>query len=186
MTSDGQESTIEIDQLESLSTDELVPLVYGELRRIAQWRMERERPGQTLQATALVNEAYLRIAGDQGDGRWRSRRHFFAAASEAMRRILIENARRRNAQKRGGGADHTALAESRISVPAKPDELLAVDEALEKLGKSDAQSAELVKLRFFVGLTQTEIAETLGISRREADRIWAFARVWLKSEMERN
>jgi RNA polymerase sigma factor (TIGR02999 family) len=169
----------------SQSAEELLPLVYDELRQLAKWRMARERPGQTLQATALVHEAYLRVAGDDGESDWGDRRHFFAAASQAMRRILIENARRKKAQKRGGGAEHTELAESRIAAPSPPEELLAVDEALEKLATADAPSAELVKLRYFVGLTQTEAGEVLGMSRRDADRVWAFARTWLRTEMDK-
>jgi RNA polymerase sigma factor (TIGR02999 family) len=173
------------EELKSQSAEELLPLVYDELRKVAHWRMTRERPGQTLQATALVHEAYIRVAGGKNESEWGDRRHFFAAASEAMRRILIENARRKNAQKRGGGAHHTELAESHIAAPSPPEELLAMNEALEKLAAADAPSAELVKLRYFVGLTQTEVAEILGMSRRDADRLWAFARAWLRTEMEK-
>jgi len=167
------------------SSDELLPIVYEELRKIAQWRMANERPGQTLQATALVHEAYLRVSGDDGDSEWGDRHHFFAATSEAMRRILIESARRKGAQKRGAGADHTQLVESRIVAPSPPEGLLAIDEALEKLVVVDPSSAELVNLRYFVGLTQSEAAEVLGMSRRDADRVWAFARTWLRTEMEK-
>lgn len=139
-------------ELTSKSAEELLPLIYDELRKLAQWRMKRERPGQTLQPTGLVHEAYMRVAGDDGESKWGDRRHFFAAASEAMRRILIENARRKRAQKRGAGAHHTELAESRIAAPSAPEELLAIDGALERLVVVDPVSAELVKLRFFVGL----------------------------------
>ncbi len=166
-------------------SEELLPLVYDELRRLAQWRLARERPGQTLQATALVHEAYMRVTRGDGESGWGDRRHFFAAASEAMRRILIDNARRKRAQKRGGGAHRTELAESRIAAPSAPEELLAIDGALEKLVMADPPSAELVKLRFFVGLTQKEAAEILGMSRRDADRLWAFARAWLRTELGR-
>lgn len=171
----------------SKTAEELLPLVYEELRQLARWRMSRERPGHTLEATALVHEAYLRIAddGEASAPKWSNRRHFFGAAAEAMRRILIENARRKKAQKRGGGAEHTQFAESRIAAPSLPDELLAVDEALGRLADVDAESAELVKLRYFVGLTQTEVGEVMGISRRDADRVWAFARTWLRTEMEK-
>ncbi len=173
--------------LKGKSAGELLPLIYEELRQLARWRMSRERPGHTLQATALVHEAYMRISGDgqKSTRKWGDRRHFFAAASEAMRRILIENARRKQAQKRGGGAEHIELAESHIAAPSPPDELLAIDEALDRLAVADAPSAELVKLRYFVGLTQTEVGEVMGISRRDADRMWAFARTWLRTDMEK-
>lgn len=180
-----QHSDSDAAELKSKSAEELLPLVYHELRKLAQWRMTRERPGQTLQATALVHEAYMRVAGDDCELEWEDRRHFFAAASEAMRRILIDNARRKSAQKRGGGAHHTELAESRIAAPSPPEELLAIDGALERLVVADPLSAELVKLRFFVGLTQTEAAGILGMSRRDADRLWAFSRAWLRTELER-
>ena len=182
---EDEHPSISAEDLETKSTEELLPLVYDELRQIARWRMSREKPGQTLQATALVHEAFQRISGGDTDKKWGNRRHFFAAASEAMRRILIENARKKNAEKRGGGSAHTELAESRIIAPAPDNEILDLDEALGKLAEADPQSAELVKLRFFIGLTQTECAEVMGMSRRDADRVWAFARIWLKTEMEK-
>ena len=183
MDEESENTSISAKELESMTAEELMPLVYDELRSIARVRMSRERAGHTLQATALVHEAYQRVADDEK--KWENKRHFFAAASEAMRRILIENARRKKTEKRGGGSDHTELAESQIAAPVSGNELLAMDEALGKLAETDPQSAELVKLRFFVGLTQTECGEVMGVSRREADRVWAFAKVWLRTEIEK-
>jgi RNA polymerase sigma factor (TIGR02999 family) len=150
---------------------ELLPLVYDELRQLAAQRMAREAPGQTLQATALVHEAYLRLVGNDPDRPWDGRGHFFAAAAEAMRRILVENARQRRQLKRGGDrarVDH---------------DLLALDEALEKLAANDPVKAELVQLRIFSGLTLAEAAKVLGLSTSTADRYWAYARAWLRVEM---
>jgi len=163
---------------------ELIPLVYDELRRLAAWHLANEKPGQTLQPTALVNEAYLRLMGKDAP-KWSGQRHFFAAAAEAMRRILIDNARRKMRLKHGGQLERVNLED--IDVPASmPDEqLLALDEALNRLGDVDARAAEIVKLCFFVGLTQAQAARQLGISVATAERSWAFARAWLFREIEK-
>jgi RNA polymerase sigma factor (TIGR02999 family) len=166
------------------ATDELLPIVYEELRLLAAQKLARETPGQTLQATALVHEAYLRLAGERGQD-WQNRGHFFAAAAEAMRRILIDNARRKKSLKRGGGHQRvdlqhvTPTAETRIA----PDDLLALNDALEALVRTDAKVADLVKLRFFAGLTAQQAARVLGISHNTADAYWAYARAWLRVEM---
>jgi RNA polymerase sigma factor (TIGR02999 family) len=162
--------------------EELLPVVYDELRRIAAWRLANEQPGQTLQATALVHEAYLRITG-KDHSPWNGRRHFFGAAAEAMRRILIENARRKKRLKRGGGLDRTELDYLEIPAPMPDDELLALDEALERFTKVDPRAAELVKLCFFVGLTQQQAADELGVSITTVERSWAYARAWLFREI---
>jgi RNA polymerase sigma factor (TIGR02999 family) len=165
------------------AADELLPLVYDELRRLAAAKMAREAPGQTLQATALVHEAWLRLAGSERQ-EWRGRAHFLGAAAEAMRRILIDQARRKASQKRGGGQAREELHESRIAMRAPPAEILAVHEALDALAAQDRTAAEVVKLRYFVGMTVPEIAEALGLAPRTVDRHWAFARAWLKVAME--
>jgi RNA polymerase sigma factor (TIGR02999 family) len=157
---------------------ELLPLVYEELRQLAAHRMAHEPPGQTLQPTALVHEAWLRLAGS-GQQRWESRRHFFAAAAEAMRRILIDNARRKHSLKRGAGIACLDLDHVEVAAQADEESLLRVNEALEQLAAEDPPSAELIKLRFFVGLTNQEAAQALGISERSAKRYWAFGRAWL-------
>jgi len=167
-----------IERGEAHTSAELLPLVYGELRRLAAHKLSQERPGQTLQATALVHEAWLRLAG--ADCRkWEGQRHFFAAAAEAMRRILIENARRKQRQKRGGGWERVDVDDIQLAEPLPSNELLALDEALTELTRHDPPAAELVQLRFFAGLTQQQAADLLGISRRTADRTWAYARAWL-------
>jgi len=166
------------------AANELLPLVYTELRRLAVHRMAQEAPGQTLQPTALVHEAYLRLVGSQ-DQKWNGRAHFFGAAAEAMRRILIENARRKRAERHGGGQARLDIHEIELAAPANDDELLAVNEALEKFAGRDKQKAELVKLRYFVGLTTEEAAEVLGISVPTADRWWSYSRAWLYHEIER-
>jgi len=160
---------------------ELLPLVYDELRRLAAQKLAREVPGQTLDATALVHEAYLRLVGNDPNKPWSGRGHFFAAAAEAMRRILVENARRKQAAKHGGhvhrlGLDQVELADRS---PSSPDKLLALDEALSRLAVEDPAKAELVKLRYFAGLSLEEAADILGISLATAKRRWAFARAWL-------
>ena len=156
--------------------DELMKLVYGDLRRIAAAKMQRERAGHTLQPTALVHEAWLRL----GDGEFKNRGHFFAAAAEAMRRILVERARRKQCAKRGADAEHCELEELEIAAPVTDgDELLAVNEALDRLAEHDSRKAELVKLRYFVGLSFEEAADVLGISVPTAKRDWAYARAWL-------
>jgi RNA polymerase sigma factor (TIGR02999 family) len=167
-------------------SEELLPLLYQELRRLAASLLARERPGQTLQATALVHEAWLRVQGDTNQ-RWESRRHFLAAAAEAMRRILIDNARRKQAARHGGGLHRTGREPDDIPIAgvAPDDELLAVHEALDALAAHDARKAELVKLRYFVGLTLEEAAVALDISERTAKRDWAYARVWLYREIAR-
>jgi RNA polymerase sigma factor (TIGR02999 family) len=162
---------------------QLLPLVYDELRVLAAQRLTHERPGQTLQATALVHEAYLRLMGTEQVQHWDSRRHFFAAVAEAMRRILLDRARDKRRLKRGGNWRRLRLDDIDLSVAEPPDDLPALDEALEKLALEDPLCAELVKLRFFAGLTQEEAAAILGIARRTADRYWAFARSWLFDEL---
>jgi len=162
----------------------LLPQVYEELRRLAACKMAQEPPGQTLQATALVHEAWLRLAA-QDNQTYANRTHFFAVAAEAMRRILIDRARRRRAVRRGGQAQRVDADALEIAAPAPDDELLALDEALERLAEHQPQKAELVKLRHFVGLTLAEAAEILGISEPTAKRYWAYARAWLFRELER-
>ncbi len=169
---------------------ELLPLVYEELRRLAQSKMNQEKSGQTLQPTALVHEAFLRLVGgeggDQDPKKWEGRGHFFAAAAESMRRILIDNARHRGRIKRGGDLVRRELHEESAAVDADDfDELLALDEALTKLATEDADLAKLVELRYFTGLTIDETAEVLGVSPRTTKRNWAFARAWLQREMNR-
>ena len=161
------------------ASEQLLPLVYDELRRLAAQRMAQEQPGQTLQATALVHEAYVRLVDVDLAQKWDSRGHFFSAAAEAMRRILIERARQRGALKRGGDAVRIDLDQVSAAVVDRTDDVLAIDEALQELERHDPQAAELVKLRFFAGLGHLEAAEALGIERRVADRLWALARTWL-------
>ncbi len=165
---------------DSNAGERFLPLIYAELRRLAAAKMSREQPGQTLQATALVHEAWLRL----GEGAFANRAHFFAAASEAMRRILVERARRKRREKRGGGAEHVDVAELEIAAPlSNEDESLAIDEALDRLAAHDARKAEVVKLRYFVGFSFEETAEVLGISVPTAKRDWAYARAWLHQEI---
>jgi RNA polymerase sigma factor (TIGR02999 family) len=167
------------------ATDELLAAVYVELRRMAGNQLRQERAGQTLQATALVHEAYLRLAGTDG-GAWDNRRHFFSAAAEAMRRILVEAARRKGRLKRGGDRQRQELDETDcVALPDSID-VLALDEALEKLAAVDPQKVQLVKLRFFAGLSVAEAGEIVGVSRATADRYWAFARAWLFNELRAN
>ncbi len=171
---------------EARAGEALVPLVYAELRRLAAAKMARERPGQTLQATALVHEAWLRIVDESGQPQFENRAHFFTAAAEAMRRILIERARRRLAVRHGGGAEHVDLDSMEIAIaPGKEDELLAVHEALDSLAAEHPRKAEVVKLHYFTGLTLEEAADVLGISHPTAKRDWAFARGWLRREIRR-
>lgn len=173
-----------IDAGDARAADQLLPLVYEELRRLAAHRMAQEQPGQTLQPTALVHEAWLRLVGD-GSSRFEGRGHFFAAAAEAMRRILIDQARRKMSLKRGAGAERVDLDDLQMAVAADDDTLLAVDEAMAKLAKEDPDSAEFIKLRFFAGLTNDEAARALGIPERTARRHWSFARAWLHRELRR-
>jgi RNA polymerase sigma factor (TIGR02999 family) len=168
---------------EQRAADELLPLVYTELRRLAAHKMASEDPGQTLQPTALVHDAWLRLTG--GDKRkWNDRTHFFAAAAEAMRRILVDNARRKRTARHGGGQQRVEMPEIASAVRETDDKVLAVNEALEKFAVLDPQKAELVKLRYFVGMTLEQAAEALGISERTAKRYWAFARAWLHEEIK--
>jgi RNA polymerase sigma factor (TIGR02999 family) len=162
----------------------LLPLVYHELRGLAASHMAREAPGHTLQPTALVHEAWLRLRGST-QGNWGSRAHFFGAAGEAMRRILVEHARRKHSQKRGGGVTPVQLNESALVLAAPPDELLAVHEALDTLAQEDADAAELVKLRYFVGMTMEEAAAAMGVAKRTAEGLWTYARAWLRREIRR-
>jgi len=166
------------------AAERLLPLIYEELRRLAAAKMAHEAPGQTLQPTALVHEAWLRLVGE-GNQRWNSRGHFFAAAAEAMRRILVERARRRNRLKRGGQWERVELEEADIPSPMPDDNLLALDEALERLAEFDARAAEVVKLCFFVGLTHEQAATELGVSLSTIERTWTFARAWLFREIEK-
>lgn len=170
-----------IGEGDSAATEELLPVVYEELRRLAAQRLVHEKSGQTLQATALVHEAYLRLLGD--DSQWENRGHFFAAAAEAMRRILIERARSKGRLRRGGDRQRVDLDRVELAMDTPDDELLAVNEALEKLETEDPEKAQLVKLRFFAGLTSQQAAEALGISKATADRRWSFARAWLYREI---
>ena len=169
-----------IEQGDPHAAEQLLPVVYDELRRLAAQKLASEKPGQTLQATALVHEAYLRLVGADPEQHWDSRGHFFAAAAEAMRRILVDQARRRQAAKRGGLQKCVEMPESRLAAPMPDDELLALHEALEQLASIDSAAADLVRLRFFAGLKTTEAAEALGISVRSAHDLWAYARSWLR------
>ena len=173
-----------IEQGDARAADELLPLVYDELRKLATAKMARETPGQTLQATALVHEAWLRLAGGENP-RFSGKAHFFAAAAEAMRRILIDKARSKRAARHGGGQARTEFDENSLAATAAEDEMLAVHEALNRLAAQNPREAELVKLRYFVGMTLEEAAEALGISARTADNDWAHARVWLYQEIKR-
>jgi RNA polymerase sigma factor (TIGR02999 family) len=168
-----------IEQGDPRAAEQLLPLVYDELRRLAAERLAHEKPGQTLQATALVHEAYLRLVGTETAPRWDSRGHFFAAAAEAMRRILINRARDKGRQKRGGAWQRLELDRLAVADEATADETLAVDEALQRLEQHNKPCADLVKLRFFAGLTMDEAAAALGVAPRTAHRYWAFARAWL-------
>ena len=162
---------------------DLVPIVYEQLKRIAADQFAHEKPGHTLQVTALVNEAYLRLFAGETPPSWESRGHFFAAAAQAMRRVLVDFARRRDSQKRGGGHQRVPLADDQLATECRIDELLDVDQFLDKLAEHDATKAELVKLRYFAGLTMEEVARLLGISLPTANRYWAYARAWLYREM---
>jgi RNA polymerase sigma factor (TIGR02999 family) len=172
-----------VQQGEGKAAEELLPLVYEELRKLAAHRMAHEAPGQTLQATALVHEAWLRLVGSP-EQQWNSRNHFYAAAGEAMRRILIEAARRKQRQRRGGGLEREELVESHLVLERPSEEMVAVHEALEKLAQQDPMAADLVKLRYFVGMTLPEAAGALAIAPRTADRLWSYARSWLRLELE--
>ena len=174
-----------IEQGDARAADELLPLVYEELRRLAAQKMSQERPGQTLQATALVHEAYIRLVGSEARD-WSGRTHFFAAAAEAMRRILIENARRKQRLKRGGARQKIDLDDISIVIEGPSEDILALDEALAKLALEDPVKADLVKLRYFAGLTIEQAAGILKISRATADRYWSYSRAWLFDEINKS
>jgi len=171
-----------VEQGNPTAADHLLPLVYEELRKLAAVKMAQEAPGQTLQPTALVHEAWLRLAGSEQQ--WRGQRHFFGAAAEAMRRILIDRARRKSSLKRGADSPLEELHESQIEMRAPRDEMLAVHEALDALAHEDPTAAEVVKMRYFVGMTIPEIGDALGLAARTVDRHWCFARAWLKQAIE--
>jgi RNA polymerase sigma factor (TIGR02999 family) len=173
-----------IEQGDPSAAEQLLPLVYDELRKLAAQRLAQEKSGQTLQATALVHEAYLRLVDVKEAQRWNSSGHFFSAAAEAMRRILIENARRRSRAKHGGGRERIELDPAAIAAPGIDEGLIALDGALDRLAKEDPLAADLVKLRYFAGLTIPQAAEMLGVSARKADFLWSFARAWLRREIE--
>lgn len=174
-----------IEQGDADAADKLLPLVYEELRRLAAHKMSQERPGHTLQATALVHEAYMRLAGSGTQG-WDGRTHFFAAAAEAMRRILIDNARRKKSLKRGGGRQKVDLDHAVLAIEEPSEDVAALDEALAKLAAIDSVKADLVKLRYFAGLTIDQAGEILGISNNTADKYWAYARAWLRLELAKS
>jgi RNA polymerase sigma factor (TIGR02999 family) len=172
-----------IEQGDRRAAEQLLPLVYDELRRLAAQRLSQEKPGQTLEATGLVHEAYIRLVGTDEERRWENRGHFFAAAAEAMRRILVENARRKRTAKHGGGMVRHEFDDLQLAAPELCEDLLALDEALNRLAEKDPIKAELVKLRHFAGLSVDQAAQALGISPATADRYWAYARAWLHAEI---
>ena len=172
-----------IERGEPQAAEQLLPLVYDELRRLATRELVREKPGQTLQATALVHEAYLRLVDDEASRRWESRGHFFGAAAVAMRRILVEQARRKGRVKHGGGRRREPIELDALDAGGPPEELLALDEALDQFARHDPTKARLVELRFFAGLTLAQAADYLGISPSTADRAWRYARAWLYAAM---
>jgi RNA polymerase sigma factor (TIGR02999 family) len=174
-----------IEEGDAQAAEELLPLVYDELRKLAAQKLLNEKPGQTLQATALVHEAYIRLVDVEKAQHWNSRGHFFGAAAEAMRRILVESARRKGRQKRGGEIERCDVNEIQIAAPVKPSETLAVDAALEGLEVHNELAAKLVKLRYFAGFTNEEAAQMLGISSRKASQLWTYARTWLLAEIAR-
>ncbi len=177
----------EIESGDPRAAEKLLPLVYDELRQLAATKLTQEKPGQTLSATALVHEAYLRLVDQELPQQWDNQRHFFAAAAEAMRRILIERARQRRSLKQGGGRERLELADIEPAyLPLACDDLLGLDEALQKLEQIDSRKAQLVKLRFFAGLTTAQAAQALGVSVATADNDWTYARSWLRLEMSGN
>jgi RNA polymerase sigma factor (TIGR02999 family) len=182
---DFTEALEAIERGDQKTAEELFPAVYAELRRLAAWKMAREAPGQTLQATALVHEAWLRMFGNHNP-HWHNRAHFFAAAAEAMRRILVENARRKNRLKRGGQLQRVEVDEVNLPSPMPDEDLLAMDEALDRLAEVHPRAGQVVKLCFFVGLTQEQAASELGISLSTVERSWAFGRAWLFREVQRS
>lgn len=172
-----------IERGDTAAADQLLPLVYDELRKLAAAKIAQEKPGQTLQATALVHEAYLRLVGAERADRWDSRGHFFSAAAESMRRILVERARSKGRQKRSGDRLKFSIDDVDAVVNATPDQLLAIDEAIEKLQREDAEVFELVRLRYFAGLSVPQAAAAIGVSNATAYRYWNYARAWLHSEL---
>jgi len=174
-----------IEQGDAGATDELLPMVYHELRRLAAHKMAGEAPGHTLQPTALVHEAYLRLVGPNQSREWDGRGHFFAAAAEAMRRILVDSARRKKRLKHGGELQRVDLADVELPMPMPDEELLALDDALDRLASVDTRAAQVVKLCFFVGLTQEQAGREMGISLATTERLWSFARAWLFQEMRK-
>jgi RNA polymerase sigma factor (TIGR02999 family) len=176
-----------VEDGDALAAERLLPIVYHELRKLAAHKLAREKPGQTLEATALVHEVYLRLVGASAPQRWESRGHFFAAAAEAMRRILVESARRKQTLKRGGDCIRVDLPPDEFphEIQADPLELLAVHESLERLAAKSSRTAELVKLRYFLGCTLEEAAEVLGIAHATAEQEWTYARAWLRREWRR-
>jgi RNA polymerase sigma factor (TIGR02999 family) len=173
-----------IEQGDASAAEQLLPLVYDELRKLAAAKLAQEKPGQTLQATALVHEAYIRLVDVEKAQHWNSRGHFFAAAAEAMRRILVDQARRKLSLRRGGGLQHKPIEDQEIEAPVPSLDVLAVHEALGRFQAIDATAAEVVKLRYFAGMTIPEAAEALGISASTADRSWAYARAWLHTALK--
>ena len=173
----------QIESGDTAASTELLPLVYDELRKLAGAKLNQEKPGQTLSATALVHEAYVRLVDVKQARPWNSRGHFFGAAAEAMRRILVEAARRRKSGKHGGKFDRQEVGLSQIAAPSENNNLIALDDALNELEKEDPPSAELVKLRYFAGLTIPQAAEAMGISPRKADFLWKYARSWLRRKI---
>jgi RNA polymerase sigma factor (TIGR02999 family) len=174
-----------IGQGDPRAAEQLLPLVYDALRKLAAQKLAHERPGQTLDATALVHEAYLRLVDVEKTQHFNSKGHFFAAAAEAMRRILVEQARRKSRLRHGGALQRQALDEFDLALPQMPDDVVSISEALDRLAASNAQAAELVKLRFFAGLTNDEAATVLGVSPRKATQVWAYARAWLLESLGR-
>jgi RNA polymerase sigma factor (TIGR02999 family) len=174
-----------IDQGDSDAAEQLLPLVYDELRQLAAQRLAQEKPGQTLQPTALVHEAYLRLVGADDGKAWDNRGHFFAAAAEAMRRILIDQARTKQSQRRGGGRQRVELEHVDVAAPELAPDVLALNEVLARFEQTDPVKAQLVKLRYFAGLTIPQAAQVLGISTTTADRYWAYARAWLHAELKK-
>ncbi|MEZ6121142.1 MAG: ECF-type sigma factor [Pirellulaceae bacterium] len=174
----------QINDGDPFAADELLPIVYAELRKLAAARLAKEKPGQTIQATALVHDAYIRLVDVQQAQQWDSRGHFFAAAAESMRRIVVENCRRKSRQKHGGDRRRVDLNEACLVSRQPSDELLAIDEALERFSRVAPEKAAVVKLRYFAGMTIPETADALGISRATAERYWTYARLWLYSELE--
>jgi RNA polymerase sigma factor (TIGR02999 family) len=172
-----------VEKGDTRAAESLLPLVYKELRQLAAQKLVQESPGQTLQATALVHEAYIRLVDVEQAQRWKSRGHFFAAAAEAMRRILIENARRKGRNKRGGNLHRINLENVDLMSGASPDELLAIDEAIERLAREDPIAAQLVKIRYYAGLSVEQAGESIGISRANAYRHWSYARAWLYCDL---